>query len=107
MAEVCLNTEDVGDWDSFHRKCKEVLGFPDFYGENMDAWIDCLSYLDEGDGMSRFHLAKNEMLLIEITDTKRFNQRVPEIFDALVECSAFVNFRYERPVIALVFTDRR
>ena len=107
MAEASLNTEDIGDWISFHRKCKEVFGFPDFYGENMDAWIDCLSYLDEGDGMSRFHLNKGEMLLIEITDTKHFKDRVPEIFDALVECSALVNFKYERSVLALVFTDRR
>jgi len=57
--------------------------------------------------MSRFLLAPGEMLQIEIPDTKRFNERVPEIFDALVECAAVVNFRYADPVIALVFTDRR
>jgi hypothetical protein len=84
---------------------KETFGLPDFYGNNMDAWIDCLTYLREGDGMSRFHIGQNEMLEIEITDTRRFKERVPEIFDALVECSAFVNFRNFPPVIALIFTE--
>ncbi len=45
----------------------------------MDAWIDCLTYLDEDDGMSRFHLAKGEMLHIEISDTEDFNSRLPEL----------------------------
>ncbi len=83
--------------------CKEEFGFPDFYGMNMDAWIDCLTYLDEGDGMCRFSLTKGEMLHIEVFDTEDFNFRLPEIFDALVECSAFVNRRYESPVLSLVF----
>jgi len=105
MISVRLDTSDINDWDSFHLKCKEVFGFPDFYGMNMDAWIDCLTYVREGDGMSRFHLAENEMLDIEVTDLIKFKSRVPEIFDALVECSAFVNSRYQKPVLALVFTE--
>ena len=105
MASVCLNTNDIADWDSFHRISKETFGFPDFYGNNMDAWIDCLTYLRDGDGMSRFHLEPNEMLEVEVPETRTFRKRVPEILDALVECSAFVNFRNHHPVIALVFTD--
>ncbi len=107
MATARLNTESISDWQSFHELCREVFGFPDFYGMNMDAWIDCLTYLDEDDGMSRFHLAEDEMLHIEVTDTESFNSRLPEIFDALVECSACVNKRYlaagKRPVLSLVF----
>lgn len=104
MAIVRLNTDRINDWQSFHQLCKEEFGFPDFYGMNMDAWIDCLSYLDEeGDAMSRFNLKKDEMLHIEVSDTEDFNSRLPEIFDALVECSAFVNKRYESPVLSLIF----
>ena len=105
MASVRLDTEEICDWNSFHSKCKEVFGFPDFSGMNMDAWIDCLTYVREGDGMSRFHLSENEMLNVEVTNLNRFKKRVPEIFYALVECSAFVNSRYNEPVIALVFTE--
>lgn len=103
MAKAKLNTNQISDWESFHHLCKKEFGFPDFYGMNMNAWIDCLSYLDENDGMSRFSLAKEEMLHIEVFDTEDFNFRLPEIFDALVECSAFVNRRYESPVLSLVF----
>ena len=33
----------IHDWASFNR----TFAFPDFYGRNMDAWIDCMSSLDE------------------------------------------------------------
>jgi hypothetical protein len=107
VANVSLNTKQINDWNSFHLLCKEAFGFPDFYGMNMDAWIDCLTYLDEEDEMSRFLLARGEMLHIEILDTEDFNSRLPELFDALVECSAFVNRRYvefgKSPVLSLLF----
>ena len=107
MAEVNLNTKQIKDWTSFYLLCKEKFGFPDFYGMNMDAWIDCPTYLDEKNGMSRFSLAKEEMLHIEVFDTEDFNSRLPEIFDALVECSTFVNRRYidagKSPVLSLLF----
>ena len=107
MANVKFESDRVRDWETFHSYSKEVFGFPDFYGNNMDAWIDCLTYIREGDGMSRFHLKKGEMLHIEVTETKDFHTRVPEIFEALVECTAFVNFRNYPPSIAIVFTDKR
>jgi len=107
MAIARLNTESISDWQSFHEACREAFGFPDFYGMNMNAWVDCLTYLNEGDGMSRFHLGEGEILNIEVSDTKSFNSRLPEIFDALVESSAFVNQRYieagKSPLLSLIF----
>jgi hypothetical protein len=43
---------------------------------NMDAWIDCMSCLDEDAGMTRFHLVENEMLHIERTETEDFKSRL-------------------------------
>lgn len=103
MANIRLNTEQITDWASFHQVCKEAFGFPDFYGANMDAWIDCLSYLTEDDGMTRFVLSADELLNIEVTNTKDSKLRLSEIFAALVECSAFVNNRYSEPKLALIF----
>ncbi len=107
MATVRLETESISDWNSFREACREAFGFPDFYGMNMDAWIDCMSYLDEDAGMTRFNLAEGEMLHIEVSATEAFNRRAPKIFGALAECSAFVNQRYIRdgkaPVLSLVF----
>ncbi|HEY4646882.1 MAG TPA: barstar family protein, partial [Steroidobacteraceae bacterium] len=37
----------IHDWASFHDEFNRTFAFPDFYGRNMDAWIDCMSSLDE------------------------------------------------------------
>ena len=107
MAIIRLNTDKITDWASFHQVFKEAFGFPDFYGANMDAWIDCMSCLTANDGMTEFVLSKSELLLLEITNTEDFNLRLPEILDKLIECSAFVNNRYveteQSAKIALVF----
>jgi hypothetical protein len=107
MATARLNTLTISDWQSFHEECRQTFGFPDFYGMNMDAWIDCLTYLDEGDGMSRFHLAESEGLDIEVSDSEAFKSRLPEIYDALVRCTSFVNQRSvdagKSPLLSLIF----
>jgi hypothetical protein len=108
MARARLNTSAIFDWQSFHEEARQTFGFPDFYGMNMNAWIDCLTYLDEGDGMSRFHLAEGEGLDIEVSDSEAFKSRLPEIYEALVECSSFVNVRRveagKPPVLSLIFS---
>jgi RNAse (barnase) inhibitor barstar len=100
---VRLQTKQITDWESFHSVFAESMGFPSFYGKNMNAWIDCMSF---DDGMTRFTLAPGELFHLEVADTKDFAIRLPEIFQALIEDSAFVNMRRvqagEPPVLALV-----
>src|SRR5215208_5514306 len=93
MATVRLPSKVITDWATFHQACQQVFGFPNFYGMNMNAWIDCLTYLDEGDGMSRFDLATGEQLSIEVIDTHDFLKRLPDIVTALVSSTAVVNQR--------------
>jgi barstar (barnase inhibitor) len=78
MPKVIIDTTAIHDWDTLHAVCKEAFGFPDFYGRNGDAFIDCLNYLDEGDSMSRFVLKPGETLTVEITDAYAFADRAPE-----------------------------
>ncbi len=94
MARARLNTAAIVDFDSFHEESRRVFGFPDFYGRNMNAWIDCLTYLYDGDGMSRFTLRQGEVLRIEVVSAGRWRRDSPETLDALVDCTAFVNQRY-------------
>jgi len=75
--------QSISDWQSFHEACRKAFGFPDFYGMNMGAWVDCLFYLDEDAGMTRFNLAEGEMLHIEISATESFNRRLPEVLSVL------------------------
>jgi hypothetical protein len=73
----------------------------------MNAWIDCLTYVREGDGMSRYVLGPDEPLVIEVSETEDLNGRLPEVVEALVACSAAVNRRQidvgEKPALHLVF----
>jgi len=108
MKTVRLETKSITDWDSFHSEFARLMGFPDFYGHNMNAWIDCMSYLNDANaGMSKIILENGEALVINVADSEGFKKRLPEIFEALVECTAFVNQRYaednETSVVALAF----
>ena len=104
---VNIPTDRIVDWDSFHRVFQDVLGFPDFYGRNMDAWIDCMTYVDDPDaGMSSITVAKGEVLILRIDHADELQQRCPEQYRALLECAAIVNHRRnkpgELPVLALM-----
>jgi RNAse (barnase) inhibitor barstar len=93
-SKVALNCENIHDWASFHEEFARVFGFPDFYGKNMDAWIDCMSSLDAPDeGMSTVHCSPGTVLTVQLENVRRFRERCPEQYNALVECSAFVNWR--------------
>lgn len=93
MPSVSLDGRRIGDWKAFHAACQAAFGFPDFYGRNMDAWIDCLSGLRDGDGMSKFTLGPDETLRIEILHSASLQQNAPEILEALEDCAAEVNER--------------
>ncbi len=104
---VTIPVEKVSDWPSFHRIFQETLGFPTIYGRNMDAWIDCLTSVDMPDeGMSSVTVNHGGILILKIDNPFDFRKRCPEQYEALIECSAFVNFRREEigegPVIALL-----
>lgn len=95
MASVTLKTRSIVDMASFHNQCVAVLGFPEFYGRNMNAWIDCLSTLtEESNGMSSFQLRSQEQLFISVPEFEEFSKRVPDVSAALLDCTSFVNRRY-------------
>lgn len=105
MARIRLRTEQIADREEFHNQFQRLVGFPAFYGRNMDAWIDCMSSLRDGDGMTAVVLGPDEALEIEVPDAVEFRLRAPELFQDLVDCSAFVNRRYrargEGPALVL------
>lgn len=91
---VRVDAREIRDWDTFHDVFAKTMGFPEFYGRNMNAWIDCMSSLDEPeDGMTTCHAPKGGVLTLHIEHATDLADRCPEIFDAIVECSAFVNYR--------------
>lgn len=105
---VIIPTGRIVDWESFHDVFREALGFPAFYGRNMNAWIDCLISADEAEsGMVADPVASGNLLALSIGDAAAFKRRCPEQFDALIECTSFVNHGRREvgdgPVLALLF----
>jgi RNAse (barnase) inhibitor barstar len=110
MTIVKIDTRRIRDWDSFHEVFAETFGFPSFYGRNMDAWIDCLTSLDEpADGMTTAHAPPGGVVALQLEYVKDFARRCPEQYAAVIECSAFVNWRRievgNPPVLALSFNN--
>jgi RNAse (barnase) inhibitor barstar len=95
MATAELNGAAIKDFNDFHAECKAAMGFPDSYGNTMDAWVDCLSYLRDEDGMSKFRLKPNEVLEIVIKDAEAMKAAVPDIVEEITYCVAGINERYE------------
>ena len=94
MNTIRINSNLIIDEETFHSVFSDALGFPSFYGKNMNAWIDCMGYLDEPAAeMSAVHVAPGEVLVLVIDGAVSFRARCPALYDELVECATFVNQR--------------
>ncbi|HYS63490.1 MAG TPA: barstar family protein [Paraburkholderia sp.] len=110
MTTVVVDTTEITDWASFHRVFSQIFGFPAFYGNNMDAFIDCLSYLDEPAAeMTGVHVRPGDTLAIQLDSVNSFRRRCPDQFGALQDACAFVNWRRTRehgaPLVAPSYCD--
>jgi hypothetical protein len=77
----------------------------------MNAWIDCMTYLDDlSSGMACICVDPGQLVGLRIDDAPDFQLRCPEQYQALIECTAFVNHRRivlgEQPLLALVLGGR-
>lgn len=112
MTTVRLDGSAILDELCFHRECQRVLGFPAFYGANWNAWIDCMSSIDDPAAeMSAVHVPESERLELELTDTTHLCRRCPQVLQALIECTAAVNDRFVNSAsgtrLSLTFLEQR
>ena len=109
--KVTIDLRLITDTESFHAVFAETLGFPYFYGKNMDAWIDCMTSLDmPSHGMTSVHAPSDGVFVLEFENIDDFKKRCPGLFADLIECSAFVNWRRmedggEPPILVLSFCE--
>jgi hypothetical protein len=108
--KVLVDCTKIRDWQPFHDEFAVVFGFPDFYGRNMDAWIDCMTSLDEPNhGMTRIHAVKGNVLTIQLENVAPFREQHPDLYAAIIESAAFVNWRRieggEPAVLAISFRN--
>lgn len=96
------------DWPGFHAEMARAFGFPAWYGQNLDAWIDCLTYLDDpAAGMTTVHAPPGGVVTLILEDVDVLSAGAPAIFAALIDCAAFVNERRRErgagPVLTLAY----
>ena len=105
MKIIHIDGSRIENGETFHDTFAETFGFPEFYGRNMDAWIDCMTNLDEK--FNRIQVASGEVVCIALGNASIFKAKCPELFDSFVECSAFVNWRRlavgEAPILMVSF----
>ena len=86
-----MDGADLVDWDAFHDVFADVFGFPAFYGRNLNAWIDCMTSLaSPEDGMTTVHGSATDPVVLHVANAHLMPS---DLFEALTECSAFVNWR--------------
>jgi RNAse (barnase) inhibitor barstar len=105
---VKLDTRGIHDWKTFHDMFARAFGFPNFYGRNMNAWIDCMTSLDDPAAqMTKVHVSSGNVVVLELEHVDDFARRCPQQYAAVVECAAFVNWRRidigDPPVLVLSF----
>ncbi|MFE0013961.1 barstar family protein [Mesorhizobium sp. NPDC059054] len=101
---------DCSEITDLHGLFAETFGFPDFYGHNWDAWIDCMSHLDEPDaGLSTIHVEKGGIVVIQLEQAEALKRNQPDLLVALCESAAFVNWRRIEaggdPILCLSFAS--
>jgi hypothetical protein len=110
MKIIVVDTSQIVDWESFHDVFATAFGFPSYYGRNLDAWIDCMTYLNDPAGSDTvIHAEAGQVLTLHLQHMSEFSRRCPDISAALVDCSAFVNYRLieqgNPPTLALAWSD--
>lgn len=104
MSEIHYHTihidgrELIGS-EGFHDTFAKTMDFPNYYGRNMDAWIDCMGDRTEED----------KVIALQIENYKEFKEAAPKQWLDLIECAAFVNWRQTNhggsPILALSFYE--
>ncbi len=105
---INIPVHEIVDRDSFHTVFRATLGFPEFYGRNLDAWVDCMHSLDDpAAGMVGVAVEPGALMVLAIEGSEEFRLRCPQEYEALIDCAAAVN--QDRvtnglpPVLALAF----
>lgn len=91
--DIEIDFSEINDLESMHVMLQKKFGFPDFYGKNGNALIDCWTSLRyPEDGMTEIHLEENEILNLVIYSMPLDNSLIVNCF---LICVQSVNERYK------------
>lgn len=90
MPVVIIDGSKIHDFDSFHTVLAEAFGFPEYYGGNMNGWIDCMTSIDSPeDGMTRVRATAADPIVLRIDEVSAMPK---ELVNTLNDGAAFVNW---------------
>ena len=81
MQTFRIKGKRVRNWETFQSEFKREMNFPYYYGENINTWIDRVDELT------------NKPTILQIDNEKYLKENEPELFNAILECGAFINYR--------------
>ena len=91
MVRLVIDFLKIKTVDNFHDEMKKLFGFPDFYGRNIHALIDCLTSLRyPEDGMTSVNIDKNSAVLLEV---RNLDYTKYDLIEMLFSSVQYVNFR--------------
>lgn len=102
--EMIIDFKNIDTVEKMHEKLKHAFGFPNFYGANIHALIDCLGDIRYPEnGMSKITIDENEVLNLTIKNFPYENKLIINIFFLAIK---YVNEksidRHETPSIHLI-----
>jgi len=108
---ITIESSDLVDSARFHSALARAFGFPDFYGNNVSALVDCLGDLDNpSTEMTKIHLLPGQTMVIRVTHLEDCDDRMDQIRPQLTQLNdavAFVNLRRldekRPPLLALAY----
>lgn len=78
---LSIDFKEINDVTEFHNRVKQLFGFPDFYGNNFHALIDCLTSLRfPEEGVTSLNLKQDEFLLLKISNINNLDEELKHDF---------------------------
>ena len=85
--EMVIDFKDVDTVDKMHKELKQAFGFPDFYGANFNALIDCLGDIRYPEYvMSKLSIGEDEMLSLTIKNFPYDDELIVNNFFYAIKC---------------------
>ena len=102
--ELFIDFKDVDTLDKMHEKLKQAFGFPDFYGANFNALIDCLSGIRYPEyEMSELTIGEDEILSLTIKNFPYDDESIIKTFFVAIRWVNDKSIRHEgSPSIHLI-----
>ena len=84
----------ITKWDRFHEVLFATFNFPNYYGRNLNAWIDSMTLIDgDEERLAGGLIRRGDLIVIELAFAKALKAQAPDIYEFIFEGAAFVNGR--------------